>query len=158
MVLRPDELTLIFVMMMVSAIFPTLGLIGFLIALLATPFYFASVENQWAENIHPYIPRWAFPSDEGGAMRAWFDGLPKGEAIPWQPWVVPLAWWMLFIIAFFIGQFCLMQILRRQWVERERLTFPLVEVPQMLVVGSDDPHSIMPTFARSRIFWPPPVK
>lgn len=151
--LRPDELMLVFVMMMVSAMFPTLGLIGFMIALLATPYYFASVENQWAENIHAYIPRWAFPSDEGGAMRGWFDGIPKGDPIPWQPWVTPLAWWMMFVVALFIGQFCLMQILRRQWVERERLTFPLVEAPQILVAGADDAHSLLPAIARNRLFW-----
>ncbi|NOZ22030.1 MAG: hypothetical protein GXP25_13190 [Planctomycetes bacterium] len=152
-VLRPDELTIIFVMMLVSSVFPTLGLIGFLLAMMATPYYFASVENQWAENIHQYIPRWAFPSDAGGAMRCFFDGLPPGESIPWQPWVIPLCWWMLFIIAFFVGQFCLMQILRRQWVERERLTFPLVEVPQLMVAGADDDRGLLPAFTRSRLFW-----
>ena len=46
-----------------------------------------------------------------------------------------------------------MQILRRQWVERERLTFPLVEVPQIMVAGVDDRQGIMPPFTRNRLFW-----
>jgi len=150
--LRPGELTIVFIMGLVSSIFPTLGLIGFLLAILATPYYFASVENQWAEHIHAYIPKWAFPSDEGGAMRWFFDGMPEGASLPWQPWVIPLLWWMVIIVALFVVMFCMMVILRKQWVERERLTFPLVELPRALIEGSGE-EGVVPRFARSRVFW-----
>jgi len=149
--LTGEELTIVFIMGLVSAMFPTLGLVGFLLAIIATPYYFASVENQWAQHIHAYIPRWAFPSDEGGAMRQFFEGLPKGESIPWEVWLTPLFWWGLFIAALFITMFCMMVILRKQWVERERLTFPLVELPRSLIETTGG--SKLPAIARNRLFW-----
>ena len=43
--LQPWELVIIFSMGMVAAIFPTLGLIGFLTSFISAPFYYASPEN-----------------------------------------------------------------------------------------------------------------
>jgi hypothetical protein len=42
---------------------------------------------------------------------------------------VPIAVWSLFILLLLFGFLCLNVMLRRHWVERERLTFPLVALP-----------------------------
>jgi len=83
--LRPAELVVIFGMAIVSAGTP-LFLVGFLLALMGSPYYCASPENRWADLLHPYLPHWAFPSDANGAMRAFFEGLPQGAAVPWSEW------------------------------------------------------------------------
>ena len=133
------ELGIIFVMALAAAIFPTLGLVGFMVALLATPYYYASPENQWDHYILPYLPRYAIPTDEGGAMGSFFNGLPPGQSFPWDVWIVPLFWWISLVAALFAVAFCSMSILRKQWVEKERLLFPLVEVPRLMAdeVASD---------------------
>jgi len=138
--LRQAELVVVFAMPLASAGTP-LFLIGFLLALMASPYYVASAENRWAELLHPHLPRWAFPSDDGDAMRWLFEGLPEGQAIPWGAWLGPLAWWMALIVAFFFVCLCMVVLLRRQWVERERLvaqtgvayvTPPMVAQPALL--------------------------
>jgi hypothetical protein len=43
---------------------------------------------------------------------------------------------------------CVVTIFRKQWVERERLPFPLAEVPILLSEGSP-----VPQICRSRLFW-----
>ena len=45
-----------------------------------------------------------------------------------------------------------MVLLRRQWVDHERLSFPLAQVPLMLLDGAEDPESL-PRIARQRLFW-----
>lgn len=45
-----------------------------------------------------------------------------------------------------------MVILRKQWIEHERLTFPLAQVPLILIEGSEEP-AILPRIARTRSFW-----
>ena len=145
------ELGIIFVMALAAAIFPTLGLVGFMVALLATPYYYASPENQWDGYVLPYLPKYAIPPDEGGAMATFFNGLNPGQQFPWDVWVVPLFWWVSLVVALFVVAFCVMTLLRKQWVEKERLLFPLVEVPKLMSeqVASDGAATML----RRPLFW-----
>ena len=145
------ELTVIFIMGFAAAIFPTLGLCGFLVAVLATPYYFASNENQWHHYLIPYLPRWALPSNEGGAMAWFFNGKPVDASIPWDAWIRPLLWWSCFVAALFTLSFSIMAILRRQWMDNERLVYPLAQLPIELV--AEDEHRVLPTIMRQRLFW-----
>jgi hypothetical protein len=145
------EISIIFIMGFVTAIFPTLGLCGFMLAMLATPYYFASNENQWNEYITPYIPHWAIPSGAGNVLDWFFNGKPANEAVPWIIWIKPLFWWSLFVAALFTVAFCAIAILRGQWVERERLLFPLMEAPTELATQSR--RGVLPQIMRNRLFW-----
>ncbi|MBM4043277.1 MAG: hypothetical protein FJ290_32720, partial [Planctomycetes bacterium] len=149
--LRPAELVVVFGMALVSAGTP-LFLVGFMLALMGSPYYVASAENRWAELLHPHLPHWAFPSDTGHAMRDFFEGRPPGAALPWNEWLLPLAWWLLLVAALYFVCLCLVVILRKQWVERERLVYPLLAVPQALIEESDDAR-LVPKLLRSRLFW-----
>jgi len=56
---------------------------------------------------------------------------PSGllNAQPWGAWVVPFFMWGIALVAFFILMFCIAAIVRKQWVEHERLSFPLAQIP-----------------------------
>jgi len=149
--LRPAELGFIFIMGLAASAAPTYGLTGYLISILGAPYYFASPENRWAEYFHSYIPSWICPQDRQ-AMQWFFDGLPPGKSIPWDVWVKPLIWWLSLLAVVHFACLCMIAILRKQWVERERLTYPLAEVPLEMVEESDGPR-LMPKFMRSRLFW-----
>ena len=145
-----EELIVVFAMTLVGSVFPTLSMVGFIPSVLATPYYFATPENQWANLLLPHLPRWAFPTNEGGMMEWFFQGIPEGERIPWGEWAMPLAWWGMLVAAIAAGTMCGMVILRRQWVERERLAFPLAQVPlQMIEPGKGR----LPDFMTRRLFW-----
>ena len=62
---------------------------------------------------------------------------------------MPLFWWLSFISTLFFVCFCIVVILRKQWVERERLD-PLMEVPQTLVT---DATERLPPILRNKVFW-----
>jgi len=149
---EPYELVVIFSMCMIAAIFPTLGITGFLLSFTSSPGYFASPENGWQELLVKHLPFWLIPSNEGNAVSWFFEGIPAGESIPWGAWARPLFWWSLLIFAVFVTCFCTMVILRRQWAENERLSYPLVQIPLALISGSNSP-GILPPFARSPLFW-----
>lgn len=82
-----------------------------------------------------------------------YNGLPAGEVLPWRAWVLPLAWWLALMINIYFLMICLMVIIRRQWVEHERLTFPLIH-PPMEVVKDNDQHVLPPLFKTAK-FWIP---
>ena len=88
-------------------------------------------------------------------MTWFFEGLPFGEEVPWAALLdalaMPLFWWLSFIFPLYFVCFTLVVILRRQWVERERLAYPLMQVPQVLVEGADG--AALPAAMRNRLFW-----
>lgn len=48
--------------------------------------------------------------------------------IPWHLYTAPLVHWFVLFLVVFLFFLCLAEYLRRKWVERENLAFPLVEV------------------------------
>ncbi len=144
------ELSLIFVMALVGASIPTWGTSTYLIAVIAAPQYFAAPENAWNEKIVQHIPTWLVPRDLT-ALKWFYNGIPAGRSIPWGAWVVPLFWWTSLVMAVFFFCHCLVAALRKQWVEYERLPYPLMEIPQQLISTPED--SPWPGFMRRRVFW-----
>ncbi|MGB1719224.1 MAG: DUF6785 family protein, partial [Candidatus Latescibacterota bacterium] len=140
--LKPAEIITVVVMGLVTTGIP-IFMMGFVLSIPTTPYYLASAENQWGTYVVPHLPAWLLPSNEGLAMTWFFEGLPIGEPIPWgtllSAWTMPLFWWLSFIWTLYFVCFCLVVILRKQWVERERLAYPLMEVPQSLVANADGP-------------------
>jgi hypothetical protein len=78
-------------------------------------------------------------------------GLPPGEAIPWAAWAGPYARFALALLLFFGILFALCGLLRRQWADRERLVFPLTQLPQEMVAGLGGP-AVKP-FLYDKVAW-----
>jgi len=148
----PSELLVVLTMGLAAAAVPASGLTGFFLGVIASPFYFASPENRWGEFFHPHIPSWLAPRDEGGAMKLFFEGLPEGQHLPWQVWMVPLFWWLTLIGAIIVVSMSIAVILRKQWSEHEKLSYPLVTVAREMVGGADEDR-LLPGFMRGRLFW-----
>jgi hypothetical protein len=144
------ELLLIYCMMLVAAGIPSFGLTGLLIPYIAGPFYFATPENRWAETIQPHIPKWLAPQKREAIV--WlYDGLPSGKEIPWDEWVTPLIAWSALVLGVYLVFFCLSAILRKPWVDHEKLVFPLVHLPIDMARYEDG--SALPSFFRNRVTW-----
>jgi len=124
----------------------------FLIWLIASPYYFASPANQWDTYLVPNLPGHLFPTNEGGQMTAFFMGLGPGESIPWEAWLGPLFWWFSLMAAMQLFALCATVILRKQWVEHERLVFPLAEASLQVARDSARPELFTPLL-RSKVFW-----
>ena len=127
------------------------AMMGRLIATISAPHYFASAENQWPDYILPHLRSWAVPQDVAQAITNFYQGLPTGAHPAWQVWVVPLFWWTSFVFAIYVACLSIATILRRQWVERERLAFPLATVP--LALTQPDPGVTRKGLLRDRLFW-----
>ncbi len=145
------ELALIFCILLISSLIPGKAFVSYFLTIISTPFYFAQPENQWAELFIPHLPEWLVASNQNNAMGWFYEGLPAGGTIPWSPWIIPVAWWMSFFIAIFVVGACIATIFRKQWVEYERLSFPLVQVPLELIAGDQSPGR-WPKLVYDRLF------
>ncbi len=148
--LSPEDLGVIYVMLLAAASVPTYGITGYLLSITAATFYFATPENGWAEHLHEAVPSWAVPGE--GVATAWFfEGRPTGADIPYEVWIVPLAWWGSLVAATLALSIALIVIFRAQWVDSERLGFPLVEIPMTMMDRRGGKH-LFPSLARSWLF------
>ena len=145
------ELLLIVVMMMMATAVPTRGFTGVALAVISAATYYATPENGWAENLLPHIPDWIAPRNET-AIKAFYEGLPQGLNIPWDIWVVPLSWWLLFMAGLYAVIICSMAIMRRQWMDHERLLYPLVQVPLTMIEDGGSNQRLKP-FLKNPILW-----
>ena len=100
----PSEWITIFCMGFIASMGPTYGISGYLVSLMVGPYYFATPENEWSKYLQPYMPHWLIPTNDGGVMTWFYEGLPQGAPIPWNIWAVPLFWWFTFICA--VGFVC----------------------------------------------------
>jgi hypothetical protein len=130
--LRPGELMILFTMITVAAVMAGFDLIQNLPPILLMPFRYANEANRW-DRLHPHIKPWLAPSGDTVVKGFFIGGATFFREDIWRPWLIPIAAWsgMLFVIAF--AMLCINTIMRRRWVEEERLPFPLLQVPILMV-------------------------
>ena len=149
--LTPSELRVVLGMGLVAAIVPYDGVTGHLIGVLAGVYYFATPENGWDVYLHHHIPTWLAPQNDAGAMNWFYEGTPAGHMPALGAWATPLFWWTCFLGAVAFAIFCLVVMLRRQWVDHERLTYPIVEVGNLLT--ETEAGGRLSRVFRSPLFW-----
>jgi hypothetical protein len=131
--LSGSELAVVYILTAVGSSVSGIGLIGFLTPAIANPTYFANDANRWGEFL-PLLPAWLVPHDREAIHDFYAGNSTLYTARHLQAWLGPLACWGLFLLLLFGTTLCLMAILRRQWVVRERLAFPIVELPMEMTV------------------------
>jgi len=138
--LSPAELAAIYVMMVCACLLSSFGLAAQLLPNLAGANYFADGQNEWGKTLLRHLPKWLVPFDPKGpdkqfVAKAYYEGLRQGERIPWGDWLIPLAAWTALALLLMFLMACLATLLRRQWVDNEKLSFPLVQLPLEMVEG-----------------------
>jgi len=151
--LKSGEWHTILSMGLVGATMPAWSSTGFLIGYISAPYYYATEDNNWTELLHPHLPDFLIPSNEGNAIAWFFEGRPEGAPIPWDVWVLPLFWWFMAFTAAFAVLACLGVIFRKQWVQNERLPFPaMAPLIDIMDVPKADERTL-PKFMYNRLFW-----
>jgi hypothetical protein len=89
-------------------------------------------QSHWQDTYLNLIPTLLAPTD-WEAVEAFYHGVSE---VPWDVWWTPLTVWCSFTIALAVCSICLMLLLQRQWINHERLTFPLAQIPLEMVVES----------------------
>ena len=141
------DLVLVYIMLLMVSALCTMGMSQQLLPILAAFAYYGTPQNQWQEKLGPLLPEHAILVDDGEDNRAFFEG---GE-IPYGAWAEPLLWWAVFLIALYATMVAAAVILRRQWMDRERLAYPVAQVGAAMVQGED--RGLVNRFFKSRAMW-----
>ncbi len=144
-------LVLVYVMMLVVSALCTMGMTQQLLPAITGILYFASPQNKWSEALFPLFPKRAIIVDDGTDNRGFYEGGALTD-IDYGAWVEPLCWWGVLLVALYMVMVSTAVILRRQWMERERLAYPLTEVGVAMVQGERG-DGLVNGFLKHRALW-----
>ncbi len=161
------ELLFLYCSLLVMSAIPGQQFATYFYIMLVGPVYHSTPQNNYDQLFLNYFPAWAMPSvDRDANVVRWaFEGMPKDAGwdwwifknIPpgeiWWAWLRPIILWTPFLLAIFFVTICIAAILRKQWVERERLLFPLAEIPLALTGATGSERRDEKPLFRNKIFW-----
>jgi hypothetical protein len=144
------EVAVVYIITMVTSGISSSGLLRYLITVLGVPYYYASPGNRWETLFWDHVPPWMWLSDPAAVTWFW-QGLPEGVGVPWAAWAYPLSRWTVFVGAVWLMMICLAALVRKQWADRERLAFPLVQFPVEVLRAEGQAPSV--PFFSNRLVW-----
>ena len=145
-----SDLLRVFHVVLIAAAVPTWGLVGQVLPIMTGAHYYATPENRWDELLVRNTPAWLAPADPE-VCRQFYEGLRPGAPVPWGAWVGPLGAWAVFVAAFYAATVGIVLLLRRPWVEQERLIYPLMRLPVELAEVEEPGR--WPPLLRSPVLW-----
>jgi hypothetical protein len=144
--LRPAELLLVYMMLAVATGAAGHDTIEMLTQVLGYTSQFATAENDWRSLFFRYLPSWLLVEDPLVTEGLYRNGATFFEPRVLRAWTRPLMYWTLFLGVLYFGMMCANVILRKQWMERERLAFPVAQIPLGLIQPRGSSHG-------RRLFW-----
>lgn len=133
--LAPAELMVIFVMTTISAIVNGQSFTQNLFPLILWPKYLGAGNRDFNQYI-AHIPSFFAPQSDDlvkemfvGSHERWRFFQP--EVL--KAWLVPMAFWGGYLFLLIWTMFSIGFILRKQWVDREKLNFPIIDLPVAMV-------------------------
>jgi len=126
------ELVTFFILLSVATCPAGLDTMKTTFATMQGPAVFASEANHWEDLFFDYLPESMMVMDVGALDRLW-----KGDSSIFDPrnysvWAGPVFHWWLLMSLLWTAPAGLAVLLRRRWVERERMSFPIVQLPYEL--------------------------
>ena len=144
--LNRGELLAIYGMVCTASAISGHGMMQIVVSLIGHAFWYAGPENDWQGLFLTYIPAWLAVADKR-ALSGYYDGdstLYKIEHV--RAWIVPVITWSAFIFALVFTMLCINVLLRKRWVEEEKLSYPIVQLPYRII---NNPSGLF----RNKLLW-----
>jgi hypothetical protein len=144
--LTKPELLMIYTMMCMGSTVGGHGFMQLLIPMMGHVYWFATPENDWANLIWPYVPSWMGITDKTALINHYKGGSTFYTFENFHAWLIPILAWSAFVLAFVMVMLMINILVRRQWVEVEKLTYPIIQLPLRMI---NEPLSLF----RNKLFW-----
>lgn len=95
--------------------------------------FYATPENDWAAIFWRYLPDWLTVSEQK-ALEAFYEGSEEFYFSDYiKVWAKPLLIWGLFVFVVLFVTACMCSIFRKQSVEYEHLSYPIIQLPLRII-------------------------
>ena len=142
--LTPAEILIVYIMLSIASAVAGRDTMENLLPTLGHPFWFANESNTYSTFLNN-IPKWLAPQDHW-VLKGYYEG--NVSLYDWRlikAWLPIVGVWSVFICALLFVMLCINVIVRRHWMDLEKLSFPTVYLP---VEMARDQH-----FFRNRTLW-----
>lgn len=146
--LTQGELITVYAMLCIASGLAGHDTMQLLIPALFIPYYFSDQRNLWDEVFGRYLPEWLTVRDTKAIEEMVRGGSTLYTREHILAWLGPVLWWTAFIAALALVMICLNVFMRREWTEREKLTYPIIRLPLALTEGGGTSR-----FFKSRALW-----
>ena len=144
--LSQQDLLIIYAMLAVGSAFSGHDGMPRLMGLIPYAFRFATPENDWEALLFRHLPEWLVVSDPKAVTDFYEGGVNFFTDGYVQQWITPILSWSIVIFLLMVIFLCLTAIIRKQWVEHEKLAYPIVQIPLQI---TDQSGAIF----RNRLLW-----
>lgn len=142
---QQELLTIHFMLCIVSCLC-SWDMLQILMPIMSYPFQFATPENDWRNLFWRNIPEWLTVSDAKTLLGYYEGDSSLYTARHLKAWLTPIAAWSSFVFVLMLVLLCINTLLRIQWTEHERLSYPLTQLPLEMT----NPRL---RFFRNRLMW-----
>jgi len=148
------ELLLIYSGMTVATCVGGHDFIQVLVPQMTWVYHEANTVNGYRQLLWPHLPQWALVSNVRGSDGFYFGNSTLYTREHLLTWLAPSLIWITFIGTLLFVMQCVNVLIRKQWTENERLTYPLVKLPVEIASSSlDAADPAKPPLFKSRLFW-----
>ncbi len=143
--LTRGELLCIFSMVCVGSALSSGQMGHILIATLPFMPQYAGHGNHYERTLWPSMNRSVLVTDPTAVSGFYYGNSSIYRPENFRPWLVPAAFWCVFIVALMWSMLCIATLLRRRWAQSERLAFPTTYLPVEMTAGAP--------FWSNRLLW-----
>ena len=127
--LSQGELLTIFTMLCLGSSMADMNVIETLVLSMGHASWYAMPENEWESLFFRYIPKWLTVMDND-VLNGFYNGDASFYTKPnLSVWLKPFSFWAIFIFVLTSTMLCINVIIRHQWVEKEKLSYPIIQLP-----------------------------
>lgn len=163
------ELAVALAMTLVSCTLPAGGLMRYLPANIVGITWQAQDNADYSDMLQSmHLPNWIFPHTQSQdfsrrgreeVYRRFLEPthppdsfIARWRRVPWGAWITPAITWGILVAAIYGAVLSLMAIFRKQWVDNERLPFPIASI-YLSLIETPPPGKSYNTLFRSKSFW-----
>ena len=143
--LAPRDLLVVYSMLAVGSAFSGHDCIPRLMGLIPYAFRFATPENDWEALLFHHLPEWLVVKHPK-TVTDFYEGEVNfftGGYV--QHWIVPILSWSAVIFLLMLIFLCLTALIRKQWIENEKLAYPIIQIPLEITTNRH--------IFRNRLLW-----
>lgn len=129
MAMHRNELLVVYLMLCTASVLCGHDLIQVVAPQIIFPFWLATPENKWEELFFQYLPPHLTISDPAIYEPAFDGGTTLYTRARLLAWAVPVANWGALLGVLTTMMLAMNSILRKRWIEREKLTYPITHMP-----------------------------
>lgn len=126
--LSQGELMIIYIMLSIATAMAGHDMMGNLLPNVTNLFWFANDTNGWKQ-FQQYVPNW-FSVKDKDVLNGFYNGNSTLYTVAHlKAWAVPVLTWGIFMMVLAYIMLCINVLIRKQWSDREKLSFPIIQMP-----------------------------